>query len=119
MTEKKLSDIFPGYWGLVLVKAIRERNWKQAKMAYEKLKSIGVKIDYTTAMDGLVCAADIPTDLHDDLNYRRGYYHGYLGAIESAERGKSIRQMISFFDRKLFKWRYAKDTSQPTPPPEL
>jgi len=54
----------------------------------------------------------------DDRDYRRGYIHGYLAALDDQEAGKSLKDMTVFFNTKLWDW-WEEDCSEFVVPPEL
>jgi len=55
---------------------------------------------------------------YNDGDYRRGYIHGYLAAIEDQEDGASLKTMIDFLDNELTQWR-EKSLKSMIIPPEL
>lgn len=53
----------------------------------------------------------------NDSDYRRGYTHGYLQALEDLiERGFSAKEVTRFFDGPLWKWRCENIKSLILPP---
>jgi hypothetical protein len=68
----------------------------------------------------IVSAAELMAiaEEYNDGDYRRGYLHGYLAAIEDQEAGASLQAMIDFFNNELTEWREG-DLKNMVMPPEL
>jgi hypothetical protein len=52
----------------------------------------------------------------NDGDYRRGYIHGYLAAIDDRGAGASLQGMIDFFNKELTDWREGDLKSLIIPP---
>lgn len=63
--------------------------------------------------------SDVEPETFHDGDYRRGYHHGYLSAIEDIERGFKLKELIAHFNGPLDQWRFRDDLRQMTEPPAL
>jgi hypothetical protein len=51
-----------------------------------------------------------------ERNYRRGFTHGFSMAIDAAEAGRTISDMIDYLNYDLVEWRESSADSEKLPP---
>ena len=69
--------------------------------------------------------ADIPLEPFDDRNFRRGFHHAIITAIDLAEGLKEdkkslndfIKVLIRYENKDVFKWRFREDDAEMIIPP--
>ncbi len=55
----------------------------------------------------------------DDRDYRRGYIHGYMSALDDIESGTCPKDMNDFFNEYLLHGWYEEKRDQYIEPPKL
>ncbi len=54
---------------------------------------------------------------YNDGSYRRGFHHGLVTAIDMLNAGKSLKEITSYTDKDVSKWRFNSDLSEKILPP--
>ena len=51
-----------------------------------------------------------------ERSYRRGFMHGFSQAIDAAEKGMTISDMLDYFNNDLTEWRESSADTEKMPP---